>query len=43
LERIVYPEVPPHIEYQLTDFGQRLMPILDAIEQLQRELESHHE
>jgi DNA-binding HxlR family transcriptional regulator len=41
LERIVYPEVPPHVEYQLTDFGRRFMPILDAIEELQRELERH--
>jgi DNA-binding HxlR family transcriptional regulator len=39
LERIVYPEVPPHVEYRLTDFGLRFMPILDAIEKLQQELE----
>jgi DNA-binding HxlR family transcriptional regulator len=39
LERIVYPAVPPHVEYRLTDFGLRFMPILDAIEQLQSELE----
>lgn len=39
LERIVYPAVPPHVEYQLTDFGLRFMPILDAIEALQQELE----
>jgi DNA-binding HxlR family transcriptional regulator len=38
LERIVYPEVPPHVEYHLTDFGKRFMPILDSIEDLQREL-----
>jgi DNA-binding HxlR family transcriptional regulator len=40
LERIVYPEVPPHVEYRLTDFGLRFMPILDSIEELQRELEA---
>jgi DNA-binding HxlR family transcriptional regulator len=38
LERVVYPEVPPHVEYRLTDFGWRFMPILDAIEELQHEL-----
>lgn len=41
LERVVYPEVPPHVEYRLTDFGLRFMPILDSIEELQRELEAH--
>ena len=42
LERIVYPEVPPHVEYRLTDFGLRFMPILDSIEELQYELEIRH-
>lgn len=40
LERIVYPAVPPHVEYKLTHFGLRFMPILDSIEALQRELEA---
>lgn len=40
LERVVYPSVPPHVEYHLTTFGLRFMPILDAIEQLQSELEA---
>jgi DNA-binding HxlR family transcriptional regulator len=40
LERIVYPEVPPHVEYRLTDFGLCFMPILDSIEELQHELEA---
>jgi DNA-binding HxlR family transcriptional regulator len=40
LERVVYPAVPPHVEYQLTQFGLRFMPILDSIEVLQRELEA---
>jgi DNA-binding HxlR family transcriptional regulator len=39
LEKIVYPEVPPHVEYRLTDFGKRFLPIIDAIEKLQQELE----
>ena len=41
LEKIVYPEVPPHVEYRLTHFGMRFMPILDSIQELQRELEAH--
>ena len=40
LERIVYPEVPPHVEYRLTGFGRRFMPILNSIEELQYELET---
>lgn len=39
LEKIVYPEVPPHVEYRLTNFGQRFLPIIDSIEKLQQELE----
>lgn len=39
LEKIIYPEVPPHVEYRLTDFGLRFLPIVDRIEQLQQELE----
>lgn len=38
LEKTVYPAVPPHVEYHLTNFGLRFMPILDSIEQLQLEL-----
>lgn len=43
LEKVIYPEVPPHVEYKLTDFGLRFMPILDSIEKLQSELEMNYQ
>ena len=39
LQKFVYPEVPPHVEYHLTELAERILPIIDAIEQLQQELE----
>lgn len=37
LEKTVYPEVPPRVEYSLTPFGRRFVAVLDAIEQLEKE------
>lgn len=31
LIRTVYPEVPPRVEYTLTELGQSLKPVLDAL------------
>ena len=31
VERTVYPEVPPKVEYELTEFGKTLIPILEAL------------
>ena len=33
LVRTVYPEVPPRVEYALSELGETMRPILDAMEQ----------
>lgn len=40
LERISYHEVPPRVEYKVTDFGRQFMGVLDELEKLQRTLDS---
>jgi len=31
INRKIYPEVPPKVEYSITDYGRTLVPILDAM------------
>jgi DNA-binding HxlR family transcriptional regulator len=40
LERKSYNEVPPRVEYKVTQFGTKFMRILDEIERLQSEIEN---
>lgn len=40
MEKKVFPEVPPRVEYEITPFGERFLSILDAIDQLQDDLET---
>lgn len=38
MEKLSYPEIPPRVEYRLTDFGRRFLKVIDAVESLQREM-----
>ena len=38
VKRTVYAEVPPRVEYELTDFGRSLIPVVEAIAKWGREL-----
>ncbi|WP_100012490.1 winged helix-turn-helix transcriptional regulator [Lentibacillus sediminis] len=31
IERVVYPQVPPKVEYSITEYGKSLEPILEAM------------
>lgn len=39
LDKVIYPEVPPRVEYFFTDFGKRFLDIVDSVETLQREFD----
>lgn len=39
LERRAYAEIPPRVEYHLTDYGRRFAGIIDAVNQLQSEMD----
>lgn len=40
LEKTIFPEVPPRVEYKLTQFGTRFIKLLDEIDNLEAELRS---
>jgi DNA-binding HxlR family transcriptional regulator len=38
-ERVVFPEVPPRVEYRLTPFGKKFCKLLKEVERLQQSLD----
>lgn len=37
-ERVVFPEIPPRVEYRLTSFGKKFSKLLREVEKLQAQL-----
>ena len=40
IKKVTYPEVPPRVEYEITDFGEKFMRVLDQLEELQKEIDN---
>jgi DNA-binding HxlR family transcriptional regulator len=40
LEKTIYPELPPRVEYGVTTLGQKFLHILDDLEKLQQEMDA---
>ena len=38
-ERVQFPEIPPRVEYHLTDFGKKFLKLLKEVERLQTEID----
>lgn len=43
VEKVIYPESPPRVEYLFTEFGRRFLEIVDSVERVQGELDRLHE
>lgn len=39
LDKTIFPETPPHVEYNLTEFGTKFVSIIDSIEMLENVME----
>lgn len=40
LDKVIYNEIPPRVEYQVTAFGQKFLGILAQLESLQAEIDN---
>jgi DNA-binding HxlR family transcriptional regulator len=33
IKRIIYAEIPPRVEYEITDYGQSLIPVINTLQE----------
>lgn len=43
LKKNAYPEIPPRVEYEFTEFGKKFIDIISQIQTLEKELEKELE
>ena len=43
LDRVSFNEIPPRVEYKVTEFGNKFIAIIDQLESLQSEINQHAE
>ncbi len=43
IDKEVFPETPPHVEYSFTIFGEKFLEVVDVVNKLQQELDHNSE
>lgn len=41
IDKTVYPESPPRVEYRFTEFGSKFLEIIDVVNRLQQEIDNN--
>lgn len=43
ISKKIYPETPPHVEYNFTQFGEKFISILEQIDRLEKDIKAEKE